>query len=84
MAADQFDDDMTIQPSIIGLIDSCHATLAELLEDVITSEGLTDNVGHRKILGDCERTAKPLYVNCDHQFALAAGGGTDAFIYIPP
>ena len=40
--ADDFNSHITFQPGIEGFVNSCHAALAQLFEDVVTTKGLTD------------------------------------------
>ena len=43
---DNFDGDIAFQAGVIGFIYSRHATLAELLEDVVASEGVANEIRH--------------------------------------
>ena len=42
-----FDGHVPIKPLIVGAIDNTHPALADLLDDAVVSEGLTDKVCHR-------------------------------------
>jgi hypothetical protein len=46
LRADHLDRHIAFYAGIEGFVNSCHPALAELLEDVIASEGLTNEIGH--------------------------------------
>jgi len=44
------DGHIPLQTGVVSLVNRCHPTLAELLEDVVATQGLTDKRSHHYFL----------------------------------